>query len=417
MAVPASRHTAPEASQSKDGRAARRLHQTARRGLGVLSLSLLLGAGFATSAQAAAVNLGTADSFSVLGGSAVTNTGPTVLNGDLGLSPGSAVSGFPPGTVNGAVHVNDAVAGQAKNDLVTAYNEAAGRSSSSTVSGDLAGRTLSPGVYTSASSLGLSGDLTLDAGGNPDAVFVFQAGSTLTTGSGSRVLLTGGAQACNVVWQVGSSATLGTATAFTGDILALTSISLTTGATIDGSALARNGAVTLDTNTVSRSTCAGSGGGGDGDGGDGGDGDGGDGGGGPGGGGPGGNPTGPRRGVITGPPVSVCPSGPNARQVVRLEGRVRRGTVASSYYFQFGRTERYGRRTSNGHLASNTRATRVHAHARGLRPNTTYHYRIVGVTAGGQRSNGSDATFRTRSRSACDLRPARPPRTPRGFTG
>jgi hypothetical protein len=401
-----------------DGRAVRRRHShLARRALGALSLSLLLGAGLATSAQAQAVDLGTADSFSVLGGSAVSNTGPTVLNGDLGLSPGSSISGFPPGIVNGAVHATNAVAGQAKNDLVTAYNDAAGRSSNSTVSGDLAGRTLSPGVYTSASSLGLSGDLTLDAGGNPDAVFVFQAGSSLTTGSGSRVLLIGGAQACNVVWQVGSSATLGTATAFTGDILALTSISLTTGATINGSALARNGAVTLDTNTVTRSSCADDEDG-DGDSDGGGDGgDGGPGGGGPGGGGPGGNPTGPRRGVITGPPVSVCPSGPNARQVVRLEGRVRRGTVASTYYFQFGRTERYGRRTSNGRLAASNRATRVHAHARGLRPNTTYHYRIVGVTAGGQRSNGADATFRTRSRSACDLRPARPPRTPQGFTG
>jgi hypothetical protein len=148
------------------------------------------------------------------------------------------------------------VALQAKNDLVTAYNDAAGRSSTATVSGDLAGRTLTPGVYTSASSLGLSGQLTLDAQGNPDAVFVFQAGSSLIVGSGSQINLIGGAQACNVYWQVGSSATIGTSSSFVGNILALTSITMTTGATLQGSALARNGAVTLDTNTITKATCA-----------------------------------------------------------------------------------------------------------------------------------------------------------------
>jgi hypothetical protein len=218
---------------------------------------LIAGGSLASTAQAASVPLGTADSFAVLGGSTVTNTGPSVINGDLGVSPGAAVTGFPPGTVTaGAVHAADAVALQAKNDLVTAYNDAAGRSSTATISADLAGSTLTPGVYTSASSLGLSGALTLDARGDPNAVFVFQSGSTLTAASASRVVLIGGAQACNVFWQVGSSATIGTTSAFVGNIMALTSVSLTTGATLNGRALARNGAVTLDTNTITKATCA-----------------------------------------------------------------------------------------------------------------------------------------------------------------
>jgi hypothetical protein len=222
-----------------------------------LLVGLVVTAGLASTAQAATVALGTADSFAVLAGSTVTNTGPSVISGDLGLSPGNAVTGFPPGTVNaGTIHGADAVASQAKSDLVTAYNDAAGRSSTAAISADLAGRTLTPGVYTSASSLGLSGDLTLDARGDPNAVFVFQAGSTLTAGSASRVLLIGGAQPCNVFWQVGSSATIGTTSAFAGNILALTSISLTTGATLNGRALARNGAVTLDTNTITKAACA-----------------------------------------------------------------------------------------------------------------------------------------------------------------
>jgi hypothetical protein len=218
---------------------------------------LLIAGSLASQAQAASVPLGTADSFAVLGGSSVTNTGPSVISGDLGVSPGTPVSGFPPGSVTaGAVHAADAVALQAKNDLVTAYNDAAGRGSTATISADLAGSTLTPGVYTSASSLGLSGALTLDARGDPSATFVFQAGSTLNAGSGSRVLLIGGAQACNVFWQVGSSATIGTTSTFVGNIMALTSISLTTGATLNGRALARNGAVTLDTNTITKAACA-----------------------------------------------------------------------------------------------------------------------------------------------------------------
>ena len=216
----------------------------------------LVAAPLALSAQAP-VGLGTAGNFAVLAGSAVTNTGPSVISGSIGLAPGSAVSGFPPGIVlNGTTQVANGVALQAKNDLVTAYNDAAGRSSTMTVASDLAGQTLTPGVYSSASTLGLSGQLTLNAQGNPNAVFVFQAGSSLIVGSGSQVNLIGGAQACDVYWQVGSSATIGTSSAFVGNILALTSITMTTGATLQGSALARNGAVTLDTNTITRATCA-----------------------------------------------------------------------------------------------------------------------------------------------------------------
>ena len=223
-------------------------------GTGLL-LAVLLTTVLATSAHAQSVGLGTTGSFAVLGASTVTNTGPTLIRGDLGVSPGTAVTGAPLVT-GGSVHANDAVAQRAQVDLTTAYNDAAGRASTSTVSADLGGRTLTTGVYTSATSLGLTGQLTLDGQCDPNAVFIFQAGSTLTTASASRVLLIGGAQACNVFWQVGSSATIGTTTAFTGTILALTSISLTTGATVDGRALARNGAVTLDSNTVTTSTCA-----------------------------------------------------------------------------------------------------------------------------------------------------------------
>ncbi len=252
-----SRHHVDRWSEGEPAGTRRRPHGRPRRAGGLLFATLLITASLASSAEAASVPLGTADSFAVLGGSTVTNTGPSVISGDLGVSPGAAVTGFPPGTVTaGTVHAADAVALQAQGGLTTAYNDAAGRSSTATISADLAGLTLGPGVYTSASSLGLSGDLTLDARGDPNAVFVFQAGSTLTTGSASRVLLIGGAQPCNVFWQVGSSATIGTNSAFAGNILALTSISLTTGAKLTGRALARNGAVTLDTNTVTKAVCA-----------------------------------------------------------------------------------------------------------------------------------------------------------------
>ena len=210
----------------------------------------------ATASAQAPVGLGTADSFAVLASSTITNTGPTTITGNLGLSPGTAVTGSQSITLHGTPHVTDAVAGQAQSDLITAYNDAANRPTDANNSADLGGHTLTPGVYRSASSLGLTGDLTLDARGDPSAVFIFQVGSALTTASGSRVVFLGGAQACNVYWQVGSSATLGTSSLFGGSILALTSITVNTGATVDGRTLARNGAVTLDTNTISRQICS-----------------------------------------------------------------------------------------------------------------------------------------------------------------
>lgn len=203
------------------------------------------------------VNLGTSDSFAVLAATTVTNTGPTVVGGDLGVSPGSAVTGFPPGTVNGTIHAGDAAAAQAQADLTTAYNDAAGRACNTVLTGqDLGGLTLTAGVYCFSSSAQLTGTITLDAQGDPNTVFIFQIGSTLTTASNSGVLTINSAQACNVFWQVGSSATLGTTTAFKGSILALTSITANTGATNEGRFLARNGAVTLDNNTVTTPTCS-----------------------------------------------------------------------------------------------------------------------------------------------------------------
>ncbi len=199
------------------------------------------------------VNLGTADPFAVLAGSAVTNTGSTKIRGDLGLWPGTAITGFPPGIVYGTMDDSNAVAMQAQNDLTTAYNFAAGESCGDNLSGqNLGGLTLTPGVYCFSSSAQLTGKLTLNSEGNPNAVFLFQIGSSLTTASASSVVFTNGGHGDSVYWQVGSSATLGTTTDFAGNILALSSITLDTGAKIGcGRALARNGAVTMDTNTLS----------------------------------------------------------------------------------------------------------------------------------------------------------------------
>ncbi len=200
------------------------------------------------------VTLGSTSTFAVLGASTVTNSGPTSVNGNLGLSPGTSVTGFPPGSVTlpYTIHIADTTAGTAQSDLTTAYNDAATPNRDggpvTTVSGDLGGMTLGPGLYNSASTLGITGTLTLN--GTATSVFVFQMGSSLTTAVGSQVVLTGGAQAANVFWQVGSSATLNAGSIFVGTILAQASISLGTGAALNGRALARTGAVTLLSNTI-----------------------------------------------------------------------------------------------------------------------------------------------------------------------
>jgi hypothetical protein len=211
-------------------------------------------------AKAAPVNLATAQPFVVLGGAGVTNTGPSVLNGDLGVTPGTSLSGFgAPAVVNGATHANDAVAAQAQADLMTAYNVAAGQpiAPGNELTGvDLGGLTLSPGAYGYSTSAQLTGQLTLDAHGDPNAQFVFVIGSTLTTASASSVVLTNGASPCNVFWKIGSSATFGSGTAFEGNIMALTSISLNSGVTVLGRALARNGEVTLINDVLTLPGCA-----------------------------------------------------------------------------------------------------------------------------------------------------------------
>ncbi|MDB6113011.1 MAG: hypothetical protein JWR69_4761 [Pedosphaera sp.] len=198
------------------------------------------------------VTLGSAGNYAVLSGQTVTSTGQSIILGNLGVSPGSAVTGFPPGMVIGRIDRANSAAALAQRALTTAYNDAAGRSTAPVaVAGNLGGRTLAPGLYKSTSGLEISsGNLTLDAKGNANAVFIFQMASTLTTTSGRKVILTGKAQAANVFWQVGSSATLGTTTVFKGNILALTSISLATGATLEGRALARNGSVTMQDNDI-----------------------------------------------------------------------------------------------------------------------------------------------------------------------
>lgn len=212
-------------------------------------------------AQAQVVDLGTAGTFVVLGGASVTNTGPSVLNGDLGVSPGTSLTGFgSPAVVNGAIHNNDGVASQAQLDLATAYDVAAGQPvppANDLTGTDLGSRTLTSGAYRYSSSAQLTGALTLDAEGDPDAEFIFQIGSTLTTASASSVVLINGASPCNVYWQIGSSATLGTTTAFQGNVMTLADISLNDGATVNGRLLARTaGAVTLINNVLTRPECA-----------------------------------------------------------------------------------------------------------------------------------------------------------------
>ena len=219
---------------------------------------LLLCSLSALSLYASPIDLGTASSFAVLGASAVTNTGPTVISGGLGVSPGSAITGFPPGVVNGTTDAADGAAANAQTDALAAYNALAGLAPTLDLTGqDLGGLTLTPGVYKFDSSAELTGQLTLNLQGDPNSLFVFQIGSTLTTASNSSVITINGSECCNIYWQVGSSATLGTTTDFLGNILADQSITLTTGADItQGRALALNGAVTLDDNNISNAGCA-----------------------------------------------------------------------------------------------------------------------------------------------------------------
>ena len=204
-------------------------------------------------ANPALVSLAGSSTIAVLAGSGITNTGATNITGDLALSPGTSVGGFPPGILTGTQHVNDNIATQAKLDLTAAYNDAAARTATDivTLSGNVGGLTLTPGLYKSTSSLAISsGDLTFDAKGNADAVFIIQIASSLTTTSGRKVILSGGAVASHIFWQVGSSATFGTTSVFKGTVLAMQSITFDTGATLNGRALARTGAVVMAGNTI-----------------------------------------------------------------------------------------------------------------------------------------------------------------------
>jgi len=223
-----------------------------------LAIGMLAGGELANAAGPTSVGLGSAAPFAVLAGTpAVTNTGPTTVTGDLGISPAAAVTGFPPGTVSGTIHKADAVALQAKSDLVIAYNDAAGKGPVTQTIHILGGQTLVGGVYNAGDfTLGLTGTLTLDGQNDPNSVWIFQATSDLITAAGSSVAFINGAQPCNVFWQVTSSATLGAGSRFAGTILALASITMDSGVTVTGRALARNGDVTLINDTITRATCS-----------------------------------------------------------------------------------------------------------------------------------------------------------------
>jgi hypothetical protein len=219
----------------------------------VAALGLLMAIPTGAQAATAPVPLGTAGSFVVLAGAGITNTGATTLNGDIGTFPAPSITGLSTLKLNGTNHAADAVTQGAKKDLTTAYTTAAGAGPTHAIPVELGGKTLQPGVY-SGGALGLTGTLTLDGGNNPDAVFIFKAASTLITGSNSHVKLVN-VNPCNVFWQVTSSATLGTGSKFVGTIMALTDVHLNAGAVVDGRALARNGAVTLQANTITKSKC------------------------------------------------------------------------------------------------------------------------------------------------------------------
>lgn len=228
--------------------------------VGVIAGAVLLMSQPASAGIVPTVNLATSGNYSVLGATTVTNTNLSVIGQSVGLSPGPSIVGFPPGIVlpPGTIQNADAVTLQAQNDLTTAYNDAANRITEfPNTNADLVGLTLAPGVYSAASKapLGLTGELVLDGQGNQNAVFIFQTDSTLITGSASSIRVINGASECNIFWQVGSSATLGSGSTFVGNILALTSVSVNNSVTVHGRALAQTGAVTLDNDVFTQPSC------------------------------------------------------------------------------------------------------------------------------------------------------------------
>ncbi|UQX88993.1 ice-binding family protein [Jatrophihabitans telluris] len=245
-------------SYSHPSRTGRRLGRflVALAGAPVLAVMVGTAAPAGASPATPSIDLGTAASYSVLAGQTVTNTGPSTLSGDLGVSPGTAITGFPPGIAGGARHSADAVAGLAQSDVSNAYRDAAGRASTQAVAGDLVGRTLNDGVYTSSGPLALSGTVTFDGRGDPSSVFIVQVASTLITATASHVVAINGAQACHIYWQVGRSATLGTASTFQGTLLAATSVTVTTSTHVKGRALAGTGSVTLDNDVFTAPDCS-----------------------------------------------------------------------------------------------------------------------------------------------------------------
>jgi len=204
-----------------------------------------------STASAQAPSLGSAAAFAVLGASTVTNTGASAITGDVGVAPGTAITGFPPGIVTGTVHPGDPAATQAQVDVTLAYNALTAASCNTFLTGqDLGGMTLGPGVYCFTAAAQLTGTLTLDGLGNAGSVFIFKTGSTLTTAAASAVTLINGATASNVFWQIGSSATLGAANTFRGNVIALASITMGAASSVSGRLIARTAAVTLDTNSI-----------------------------------------------------------------------------------------------------------------------------------------------------------------------
>lgn len=229
--------------------------------LSLILLILIMTIPVMSASVQAPVNLGTASSFAVLAGSTITNTGTSVIGGtaggNIGLHPGTIFTGQTSATISGSINLADAVALLAKNDLQTAYNEAMGRTPVDRIGSELGGTIVKPGVYDSADgTFQLTGTLTLDGEGNPNAVFIFKTSSTLITASGSNITLINGATSCNTFWVVGSSATLGTNSGFVGQLMAQASITANTGAVVQGKLLALTGAVTLDTTTITNDICA-----------------------------------------------------------------------------------------------------------------------------------------------------------------